>query len=199
MGTHGAEMLPPLPVTQRGEMPTPANCASSSGGFLTALHGSCCALLCPRARLALPCSMLATQGCCWLSCAEGAAGTRSDVPSCPGNLLGQRRHLLTAPDCGTLLCSESERFLGACRGCGLPAPRDVLPPPLAPWQADGRCRGQHRRALVQSLFVLYRAASAAHLGGPGAAIRQLVRREEPGGCRLCTRRGSRGEMGAWKP
>lgn len=33
---------------------------------------------------------------------------------------------------------------------------------------DG-CAGQRRRALAQSLFVLYRAASAAHLGGPRAA------------------------------
>lgn len=50
-------MLPPLPVTQRGEMPTPANCASSSGGFLTC---SAWVLLCPavpqgQARPALLC------------------------------------------------------------------------------------------------------------------------------------------------
>lgn len=92
-GTDGAEVLPPLPVMQRGEMSTRANCVLSSGGRLTALHGSRCA---PEP--VSPCSVLAVRGCHWVSCAEGATGTRSDVPSCPGNLLGRRRHLLTAPD-----------------------------------------------------------------------------------------------------
>lgn len=93
-GTHGAEVLPPLPVMQRGEMSTRANCVE----LWWPLDRSAWVPLRPRASLALPCSVLAVRGCHWVSCAEGATGTRSDVPSCPGNLLGRRRHLLTAPD-----------------------------------------------------------------------------------------------------
>lgn len=190
-------MLPPLPVMQRGEMPARANCVSSSGGLLTVLRGSCCALLCPRARLALPCSVLATQGCHWVSCAEGVAGTRSDVPSCPGNLLGQRRHLLTAPDSvsGTLAGKATISVPASClQSSG--GVKEGLGPGRALQRALASGHGEQR--VVPGLLPCpgLRAQQAAgcagcrgmeHLGGqvgPSA------------GCVLCAELG-RAEQRAW--